>query len=136
MSTPIVDARTPQYVLMEGKERIGPKVASLHGGVACSAIYGFSDKQPYEAFCSHSSLALTPYPLVKFYLQSQVDEGGESLKLVVLDAVESDSDVLYAITMQGALDAHKCGSKSVAIAYRLVFDSVATEYRVLESTPD
>ncbi|MFY8199659.1 MAG: hypothetical protein ACOVLE_03255 [Pirellula staleyi] len=136
MSTPIVDARTPQYVLMEGKERIGPKVASLQDGVVCSAIYGFSDKQPYEAFCSHSSLALTPYPLVRFYLQSQVDEEDERLKLVVLDAAQSDSDVVFAITVQGALDAHKSGSKSVPIAYRLVFDSDTSEYRVLESVLD
>ena len=134
MSSPLVERGTPHYVLMDHKERIGPKVGLLHDGGSCLAIYGFSDKQPYEAFCKNSSLALTPYPLVKFYLQNQVDEGEQRFKLVILDAIDPNADTLYAATMHDALEAHIHGRKTVPVSYQLDFDKAKSEYRVLEST--
>ena len=44
-----VDASTPNYVLIDGALRIGPKVVPFYAGLECLAIYGFLDKGPYEA---------------------------------------------------------------------------------------
>ena len=81
-----VAASTPNYVLIDGNLRIGPKVLPLDAGMGCSAIYGFSEKGAYDRFCANSQLALKPYPLVKGYLRNQIDALGEALKLVVIDA--------------------------------------------------
>ena len=71
-----VVADTPNYVLMDGNLRIGSKVVRLDAGIECSAIYGFSDKGPYDEFSANSQLALKPYPLVKGYLRNQIDATG------------------------------------------------------------
>lgn len=54
-----VDASTPNYVLIDGRRRIGPKIVSSDAGLECSAIYGFSDRGPYDKFCANSQ-ALKP----------------------------------------------------------------------------
>jgi len=132
MSTKTVDAGTAHYVLMEGKERIGPKLLPLDHDVECLVIYGFSDKKPYEIFCKNSERALTPYPLVRFYLQSQVDEKDARLKLVVLDAVEPRAPILNAATMQELLTAHISGSKTLVASHQLVFDDNSSAYKASE----
>ena len=81
-----VAASTPNYVLIEGNLPTGPRLVPLAASTECSVIYGFSDKGPYDSFCTNSQQALKPYPLVKGYLRNQMEAPGDSLKLVVIDA--------------------------------------------------
>jgi hypothetical protein len=126
-----VAASAPNYVLIDGNLRIGPKVVPLDAGIECSAIYGFSDKGPYDKFCTNSQLALKPYPLVKGYLRNQID-APDSLKLVVIDAAGPSEPCLHAATMEAVLQAQKSCAAHVTAAYRLTFDEEANAYRVDE----
>ena len=128
MST--VAASTPNYVLIDGNLRIGPKVVPLDAGTECSAIYGFSDKGPYDKFCTNSQQALKPYPLVKGYLRNQMDAPGDSLKLVVIDAAGPSEPYLHAATIEAVLEAQESRAAHVTAAYRLTFDEEANAYRV------
>ena len=127
-----VAASTPNYVLIDGNLRIGPKVLPLDAGMGCSAIYGFSDKGPYDRFCANSQLALKPYPLVKGYLRNQMEAPGDSLKLVVIDAAGASEPNLHAATIEAVLEAQESRAAHVTAAYRLTFDEEANAYRVDE----
>ena len=129
-----VVAHTPNYVLIDGKLRIGPEVVRLDAGIECSAIYGFSDKGPYDKFCRNSELALTPYPLVKVYLRSQAGAPGDGLQLVVLDAAGPRDPCVQAATMEAVLEAQENRTTHVTAAYRLMFDQEANAYRVAEDS--
>ena len=125
-----VAASTPNYVLIDGNLRIGPKVVPADAGMECSAIYGFSDKRPYDKFCVNSQLALKPYPLVKGYLRNQIDAPDDSLKLVVIDATGPSEPYLRAATIEAVLEAQESHAVHVTAAYRLTLDEGATAYRV------
>lgn len=125
-----VAASTPNYVLIDGNLRIGPKVVPLDAGMECSAIYGFSDKRPYDKFCANSQLALKPYPLVKGYLRNQIDAPGDSLKLVVIDATGPSEPYLRAATIEAVLEAQESHATHVTAACRLTFDEEVNAYRV------
>ena len=125
-----VVADTPNYVLMDGNLRIGPQVVPLDAGMGCSAIYGFSDKGPYDKFCVNSQLALKPYPLVKVYLRNQIDAPGDGLKLVVIDAAGPSEPYLHAATLKAVLEAQETHAAHVTAAYGLTFDEEANAYRV------
>ena len=127
-------AGTPHYVLMHGNRRIGPSVVPLRSGSECAAIYGFSDKGPYDKFCTNSELALTPYPLVKVYLRSQAATPGAGLQLVALDAAGPRDPYLHAATMEAVLEAQENRTNHVTAAYRLMFDQEANAYRVEEDS--
>ena len=130
MTMSAVAVSTPIYVLIDNTLRIGPKVVALDTGVACAPIYGFSGKGPYDQFCSNSQQALKPYPLVKLYLQSQLDAADDSLKLVVLDATGPHDPYLHAATIEAVLEAQANGAATVVAAYGLIFDDVANAYRM------
>jgi hypothetical protein len=123
---------TPYYVLRDGNHRIGPAVVQVSSGIACLPIYGFSDKIPYDNFCSESQLELTPYPLVKGYLQSQVETQGEGLKLVVLDAAGPREPALHAATMEAVLEAQENRTTHVTATHLLRFDHKASVYTLVE----
>ena len=123
-------AITPYYVLMELNRRIGPRVVQSRAGIECATIYGFSDKGPYDRFCSNSQLALTPYPLVKVYLREQAGTTGEGLKLVVVDAAGPREPYLRAATMAAVLEAQENHTTHVPAAYRLAFYPEANAYRL------
>jgi hypothetical protein len=127
-----VVADTPNYVLMDGNFRIRPKVVRLDAGIECSPIYGFSDKVPYDKFCTNSQQALKPYPLVTGYLRNQIDAPGDSLKLVVIDAAGPTEPYLHAATIEAVLEAQESCAAHVTAAYRLTFDKKANAYRVDE----
>jgi hypothetical protein len=129
-----VVAVTPYYVLLEGKCRIGPNALPLLSGIECSPIYGFSDKGPYDKFCANSQLALTPYPLVKGYLQCQTESPGEGLKLIVIDAAGPGDPLLYAATMEAVLEAQENRTTLVTVTHHLTFDQEADAYRVEEAS--
>ncbi len=121
---------TPNYVLLAGKERLGPTLSAPDSASRYQIIYGFSDKQPYDAFCASDPVALTPYPLVKGYLQSQLENPGELVRLVVLDATGPHETELYAATMQSVLDAMNSKASHVTASFRLTFDTSTQAYDV------
>jgi uncharacterized protein YbcI len=125
-----VAASTPNYVLIDGNLRIGPKVVPLDAGMGCSAIYGFSDKRSYDNFCAKSEQALKPYPLVKGYLRNQIEAPGEVLKLVVIDACGPCEQCLYAATMEAVLAAQESRATQLNTTYQLMLDQEADAYRV------
>ncbi len=131
-----LNVATPRYVLMNGKNRIGPSVTSESCARNCLAIYGFSGKGPYDRFQQNSEQHLTPYPLVEGYLSNQIaadSESGDpegSLKLVVLDAAGPDDPLLFAVTMQATLDAQKNRILQVKTSHCLSFNSQASAYQI------
>lgn len=125
---------TPYYVLMDENRRIGPKVVQLNSRIECLPIYGFSDKGPYDKFCTNSQLALTPYPLVKIYLRSQASASGDGLKLVVIDAAGPREPYLRAATMEAVLEAQENRTTHVTAGYQLMLDQKANAYRVEEAS--
>lgn len=123
MSAAVINV--PYYVLLNNKQWIGPHVVQPE----CLPIYGFSDKELYDKFCLNSELELTPYPLVKGYLQEQLDAPGDAVNLVVVDAVGPEASFLRAATMQAVLAAHENKDVHMNAGYRLKFDQEANAYR-------
>ncbi len=123
-------AKTPHYVLRDGSHPTCPSLcqASLDGGL--TVIFGFSDKPQYDAFLAASTLALTPYPLVKGYLLNQVAINVDSLKLVVLDAVSSQQPTLYAATFQSVLESIQMDLENVAVSHQLILEKSSLAYQV------
>ncbi|QDT09020.1 hypothetical protein K239x_09630 [Planctomycetes bacterium K23_9] len=122
----------PNYVLLDRAERIAPELLPSESGQNCVAIYGFSDKQPYDAFCENSELALTPYPLVKGYLQNRLEAAGDTILIVAIDAASPDQTTLDAATMQSVLVAMSQQSPLVEVTHRLTRDDPSNAYRVEE----
>ena len=133
MSTLVAD--TPYYVLMEDNCRAGPKVVPLDSRSECLVIYGFSDRAPYDKFCTNSELALKPYPLVKGYLRNQLGASGDDLKLVVLDASGPREPCLHAATMEAVLEAQENPTTRLNAGYRLMLDQETDAYQV-EKAPE
>lgn len=121
---------TPCYVLLDGKQRLGPKLLPLHAGTEVVAIYGFSDKPPYDLFCANSQLALTPYPLVKGYLKNQITDSGDAIRLVVVDAAGPNEAQLDAATMKSVLEAQEQKADHVAVSFHLMLDQGSHAYRI------
>ena len=121
---------TPLYVLLDGKLRIGPSLSAPLSGPEYTATYSFSDKQPYDLFCTHYKRALTPYPLVKGYLRSQIAESDDVVPLVVVDATGPDEAHLDAATMESVLEAMEQQASQVSISHRLILDHESRTYRV------
>jgi hypothetical protein len=135
-----LSANTPHYVLLDGKRRLGPNLLGLHGdlngGFEYVAIYGFSDKQPYDLFCANCDLSLTPYPLVKGYLQNQIADSGNAVHLIVMDAAGPHVAHLNAATMNSVLKAHEQNANQVTISFRLTLFHESQDYRVEEDSSD
>jgi len=123
-------AKTPHYVLKEGSQPTCPSLSQTPSQVHPTVIYGFSDKPEYDVFLSDSPLALTPYPLVKGFLKNQIELNIGSLKLIVLDAISSTQQCLYAATFQSVLESFQLGTESVAVSHRLVLDGSSPDYRI------
>ncbi len=132
ISTSAGTVPTPQYVLLNGKTRIAPLVHALQSGRGCIALYGFSDKTPYDLFRESSKIPLTPFPLVKVYLRTLLDANEGDLHLVIVDAVGPSSGKLRAATMQAVLDAQIAQAAVVTAEYSLTMDSATDCYRVDE----
>ena len=122
-------ADTPRYVLLDGRERVSPKLLASSAQPIYLAIYGFSDKEPYDLFCANSKLALTPYPLVKGYLQNQMKQSGID-HLVVADAASPCEGQLHAATMKSVLEAQQSQASHVPVSFRLILDQESQSYRV------
>ena len=77
---------------------------------------------------------LTPYPLVKRFLQEQIDTASDGPRLVVLNAAFPDEARVDATTMEAVLTAQTNKAAKVATAYHLVLDLAASAYRI-ETAP-
>jgi hypothetical protein len=121
---------TPYYVLLDGKHRLSPVLLPTDLRSEGVAIYGFSDKPPYDLFCANSELALTPYPLVKGYLKNQIAVAGDAIQLVVVDAAGPNDTQLNAATMKSVLEAQENKSERVTISFHLMLDRGSQAYRV------
>ncbi len=123
MTSNNIAVATPRYVLLIDTEKMGPTVLLGDPDSRCVAIYGFSDKGPYDEFRANGDLALRPYPLVEGYLRNQLsnDNGNESecLRLVVLDSSSPDERFVYAASMQAVLDSMTNQKPSVLAEYKL-----------------
>ena len=133
MTTSTDTFSTPNYVLLSGKTRIAPTVLSMRSGRTCTALYGFSDKAPYDTFRESSETPLTPFPLVKVYLKTLIESGPENLHLVILDAEGPSDATLRAATTESILESHLTQSATVLAEYSLSFDSQANAYRIEEA---
>jgi hypothetical protein len=123
-------AKTPHYVLKDGSNPTRPRLSKSRSDNHTNVIYGFSDKPKYDVYITESPLALTPYPLVKGYLNDQIKLDGDSLDLVVLDAASSTERCLNAVTFSSVLESLAIRSESVAITHRLILDAFSSEYRI------
>lgn len=127
-------SNTPRYVLKDGSRPFCPSVSQTSSDDKVTVVFGFSDKPQYDAFMSHCSVALTPYPLVKGYLKNQIDADSNAdshgLKLIVLDAVGPTTAVHYAATMQDVLESFDGKQDSVAVSYRLVLDEASESFQL------
>lgn len=132
MTTSTETYATPNYVLLNGKTRISPTVLAMRSGRTCKALYGFSNKAPYDTFRASSETPLTPFPLVKVYLKTLIETGPEDLHLVILDATGPGDATLHAATTESILESHVKQSAVVNAEYVLTFDSQANGYRIEE----
>ncbi len=127
---------TPYYVLMSGTNRIGPTMQRLPSDSECAVLYAFSGKESYDAFCDKSDEDLRPYPLVKGYLQGQIDTAVEPgieptlLRLVVIDAAGPQDEILHAATMQSVLKAQKARTTQLPETHQLTFNRTTGDYRL------
>lgn len=125
---------TPNFVLLNGKGRFGPEVATLSSGRSCTAFYGFSSRSRYDTFQANCELALKPYPLVKVFLRNEHDAAGDDLKLVVLEPTQPDQRQLHAALIRTVLDARESREVQVSPDYTLELDTEAGVYRVSEES--
>ena len=126
----IGSAKIPRYVLRDGLGYASPRVLQTSFKIGSTVLYGFSDKPKYDAFISSSELSLTPYPLVRGYLDKSLDSN--LLQLVVLDAGTSQQTLLQAATFEAVLDSLGNKVDTVPVTHRLMVDKASTAYRVEE----
>jgi len=122
--------KSPRYVLRDGAHPTGPLISQSSSDVRTTAIFGFSDKPEYDVFWNASPLALKPYPLVKGYLQNQIAEVDDWLKLIVLDAITAQQPILHAATLQAVLESMQLDAEFVTVSHRLILDDSSPAYRV------
>ena len=126
----IGSAKIPRYVLRDGLGYASPRVLQTSFKIGSTVLYGFSDKPEYDAFISSSELPLTPYPLVRGYLERSLDSN--LLQLVVLDADTSEQTLLQAAMYETVLDSIRNQVDTVPVTHRLMIDKVNTAYLVEE----
>ncbi len=122
--------KTPHYVLREGNHPTSVNVHITPSHSPSTAIFGFSDKLQYDAFLSSSSLALTPYPLVRRFLIDHLANNGHTLSLVAIDAATPLQPNLFATTYQSLLTALQNNEASVPITHQLSLDERTAEYTI------
>lgn len=136
--------KTPNYVLRSDNKPFSPAIefadpkneTENENDTNCVCVYGFSDKPIYDSFLKSVSQLLTPYPLVKGFLQREITEGeeaatlGHSMRLVVLDAADLSQPILKVATMAAVLRAMQENEKQVPVEYELAYDVGSKRYRL------
>lgn len=119
---------TPCYVLLQGDGRPSGPRCSEDAEQACNAVYGFTSRAAYEAFCDGVVEPLRPYPLVCGYLTRVIDHAG--IRLIVVDAPSPTEETLDAALAEERI-AGKCDANGRTIAaYRLIRSDETAEYDV------
>lgn len=124
------NSNTPRYVLNDAAYPACPSLTETSLQDHSVVIYGFSDKAKYDIYLKASSLALTPYPLVKRFLEKHVDQNTDETKLVVVDADSPTQPSVDAATFQNVLEAIRLGSETVNLTHKLILDPKTSNYRV------
>jgi hypothetical protein len=121
----------PRYVLKAGAIPTGPLVEpeSSDGRIAF-VVYGFSDKPQYDAFHNQSSRLLTPYPLVKRYLQNQIALLAGQLGLIVLEATSPSQSQLHAVALDRLVEALESNQSIIQPTHQLLLVGNPSTYRV------
>ena len=127
--------KTPHYVLKAGTLTHEPSVVQSESGSATYAIFGFSDKPQYDRFLLDATEGLTPYPLVKRFLQDQLAQEADTLRLVILDPVSFDALEWKAATFESVLESIQSRSEFVKPSHRLVRQESSMSYRALPTDP-
>jgi hypothetical protein len=123
---------TPHYVLLSGKDRLGPRLIAATDGSEVQAVYGFSDKGPYDQFMTHSPLPLRPYPLVTGYLREPGYVPDGRLHLVVVDAHGQDDTCLQAARIERLEEAQRKREPQLLATHRLHYSPSDRAYSVEE----
>ncbi len=123
-------AATPRYVLRQGLLPLGPLVLPTVAQADVTVVFAFSSKPHFDAFLRQSEKKLTPYPLVKGFLQNQSDLDGKVLRLVVIDANSPHQTILHAATVQAVLNAFELNQTSVLTSHELIIDEKLGSYRI------
>lgn len=126
----------PRYVLLDKKQYFGPNALSGPDAARIRVIYGFSNKLQYDTFLRNVGSGLTPYPLVRGYLQKSMDTEPDWLHLVVLNASDCHQQVLCASTMQSLAQAMDSKSDHVCASHSLTLVGSSNSYRVTTRIPD
>ena len=121
----------PRYVLRSGHQALGLANIRNTAGTSTTAIYGFSDKPQYDVFMRQYSKPPTPYPLVRCYLQDQMELGSETLRLVLIDATSSMQATVYAVTFPALANALLLGHATIELSHQLLLDQTESIYQVL-----
>ncbi|KLU05035.1 hypothetical protein RISK_002797 [Rhodopirellula islandica] len=128
-------SKTPRFVLKADGLPIGPDTVPSNRETETQVVFGFSSKEHYDAFQKVCSDPVTPYPLVKGYLQNQVEESGGRLQLVMLDADSPTQEVCPAATFQATLTSIEGSSDTVPVSHQLNFDGESLRYDVRRVEP-
>lgn len=96
-----------------------------------TVIYGFTQKTHYDTYlknCSHGELL--PYPLIKGYMQGQIDAGVDAFRLVAIDCASPTQTQICAVTMQSIIRALELKHDSIEVSYTLTRDADSHLYHV------
>ena len=125
-----VSLKIPRFVLKHGLDAIGPANQDLDNGEAAFVIYGFSDKPEYDLFRSQDTRLLKPYPLVARFLIDELRNGTIAKQLVVLDAMCSKQEVVFATGMRELLDAFNDKLDKMDASHELILDGSTEVYQL------
>ncbi len=124
-------AKTPHYLMMHDHVVVGPTMAEGPDQEVHRVVFAFTDKLQYDTFWASAKEKMTPYPLVKSYLRSQLERDPRIQWLMVLDASSEHQDVVSATTFQNVLSSMENKSDSVPLTHRLTLDAARGRYSIM-----
>ena len=120
---------TPRYLLRQGLVPISPSMVQTADGPQVEAFFGFSGQSTYAAFIVESPTGMTPYPLVKRFLQTRIDLAADTLRLMVMDATGPKQARIFAATMRAVSEAFDSKMDSVEATHELLRDDASGQYK-------
>ena len=124
--------RVPRYILNSNTGPLGPQLIQPTLEVPTQVIYAFTNKSHYDTFLKNSGshAELLPYPLIKGYMQGQIDADVGSLKLVAIDCESPTQTQICAVTMLAIIRALELKNDSIEISHTLTLDADCQQYHV------
>ena len=129
--------RIPRYILNASTGPLGPELIQPTLGLPTKVIYAFTSKSHYDTFHKNcgSETELLPYPLIKGYMQGQIDADVDARKLVAIDCESPSQTQISAVTMQSIIRALELKSESIEISHTLTLDADRQQYDVDVGVP-